>query len=352
MDLKQRKLNKSEWTSIEVSVPKSEVDILSMIIKGFNDVNIKINDTNSIFTFLKIEYSEKMEDYLYNKYLSTRATNIEGEIKKINANYKPIKLDTNVKINSADKVRLERFDENSLNSNDIYEFVLLTHMEKLIECSKTSNNKAFHYYYYTIYKLFRNNIVRLNRHIVELTNKVLNIFEDSIEKLSVIQYADEFIEKNESLLNKIFYYLVSYSIKIIPIGRIRRRLEYWYSMVIPNSYISEKINNSEDLSDIFNHNVVRRLLKYKNYGFEIFIISAGPNHFLKVFGNIFNVNVIGSKVIFGINVHDLMGNKIPVYKNIENNHVIISIYSDYIGDLYKNSINNYLVGDVIKKINL
>lgn len=158
--------------------------------------------------------------------------------------------------------------------------------------------------------------------------------------------------KNESLLNKIFYYLVSYSIKIIPIGRIRRRLEYWYSMVIPNSYISEKINNSEDLSDIFNHNVVRRLLKYKNYGFEIFIISAGPNHFLKVFGNIFNVNVIGSKVIFGINVHDLMGNKIPVYKNIENNHVIISIYSDYIGDLYKNSINNYLVGDVIKKINL
>jgi len=73
----------------------------------------------------------------------------EDEIKKINATYKPIKLDTNVKINSADKVRLERFDENSLNSNDIYEFVLLTHMEKLIECSKASNNKAFHYYYYT-----------------------------------------------------------------------------------------------------------------------------------------------------------------------------------------------------------
>ena len=200
MDLQQRKLNKSEWDSIEISVPKSEMDILNMIIQGYHNVNVKINNNLSIFTFLKIEYSEKMEDYLYNKYLSTRATNIEGEIKKINANYKPIKLDTNVKINSADKVRLERFDENSLNSNDIYEFVLLTHMEKLIECSKASNNKAFHYYYYTIYKLFRNNIVRLNRHIVELTNKVLNIFEDSIEKLSVIHYADEFIEKNESLL--------------------------------------------------------------------------------------------------------------------------------------------------------
>ena len=56
MDLKQRKLTKSEWTSIEVSVPKSEVDVLNMIVKGYYDVNIKVNDTNSIFTFLKIEY--------------------------------------------------------------------------------------------------------------------------------------------------------------------------------------------------------------------------------------------------------------------------------------------------------
>ena len=85
MDLQQRKLNKSEWDSIEISVPKSEMDILNMIIQGYHNVNVKINNNLSIFTFLKIEYSEKMEDYLYNKYLSTRATNIEGEIKKINS---------------------------------------------------------------------------------------------------------------------------------------------------------------------------------------------------------------------------------------------------------------------------
>ena len=62
MDLKQRKLNRSEWNSIEVPVSKSEIDILNMIIKGYDDVNVKINFNNSIFTFLKIEFTEKMED--------------------------------------------------------------------------------------------------------------------------------------------------------------------------------------------------------------------------------------------------------------------------------------------------
>ena len=57
MDLKQRKLNKSEWDSIEISVSKTEIDILNMIIKGYHDVNIKVNNNNSLFTFLKIEYS-------------------------------------------------------------------------------------------------------------------------------------------------------------------------------------------------------------------------------------------------------------------------------------------------------
>ena len=44
MDLNQRKLNKTEWSSIEISVSKYEIDILNLIIKGYHDVNIKINN--------------------------------------------------------------------------------------------------------------------------------------------------------------------------------------------------------------------------------------------------------------------------------------------------------------------
>ena len=48
MDLTQRKLNKSEWDSIEVPVSQSEQKILKLIIAGFGDVNIKINEQKSI----------------------------------------------------------------------------------------------------------------------------------------------------------------------------------------------------------------------------------------------------------------------------------------------------------------
>ena len=200
MDLQQRKLKKSEWDSIEVAVSVSEIDVLSMIIQGYHDVNVKINNNLSIFTFLKIEYSEKMEDYLYNKYLRSRGEKIEEEVKKINASYKELKLDPDVKINSADKIRLERFDEGTIKKNDIYENQLLTHMEQMLQNKKIKNEKLFHYHYYTLYKLFRNNIVRLNRHIIALTKRVLDIFEQDIKKLVIIQNAVEFIEKNDSLL--------------------------------------------------------------------------------------------------------------------------------------------------------
>ena len=200
MDLQQRKLNKSEWDSIEISVSAQEIDVLNMIIQGYHDVNVKINNNNSIFTFLKIEYSEKMEDYLYNKYVRERADKVEDILKKLFPKYKVLKLDSDVKINSADKVRLERCDVSSLKKNDIYEFLLLDHIENLLKNNKPGNEKMFHYHYYTLYKLIRNNIIRLNRHIIGLTNRVLNIFEENIQKISIIQNAVDFIEKNENLL--------------------------------------------------------------------------------------------------------------------------------------------------------
>ena len=201
MDLKQRKLNRSEWNSIEVSVSKTEIDVLNLIIAGNADVNVRVNNNNSIFTFLKIEYNEKMEDQLYNKYLRERVDKIECDLKKKNPEYKVMKIDSKDKMNSADKIRLERYDENSLKKNDIYEFLLLNHIENTIFYSKKSDNiKLFSFHYYTLYKLIRNNITKLNRHVAEITKRVLHIFEENINISVVIENAVEFIEKNENLL--------------------------------------------------------------------------------------------------------------------------------------------------------
>lgn len=200
MDLKQRKLNKSEWNSIEVSVSKQEIDILNMIIAGYHDVNIRINNNISIFTFLKIEYSEKIEDFMFIKYLRERSDIIEKDLCRIDSKYQKMKIDNIVKLNSVDKIRLERFNEKTLETRDIYEMILLNHIEKIIENRKLKNIKAFHFHYYTLYNLIKNNVVKINRHIIELTNRVLQKFEDEIDKAIIIENAVDFIEKNESLL--------------------------------------------------------------------------------------------------------------------------------------------------------
>jgi hypothetical protein len=201
MDLKQRKLNRSEWNSIEVAVPKTEIDVLNLIIAGFADVNVRINNNYSIFTFLKIEYNEKMEDQLYNKYLRERVDKIEGELKKVNADYKVMKVESKDKMNSADKIRLERYDENTLKKNDIYEFLLLNHIEKVLYYYKKPDSiKLFTFHYYTLYKLVRNNIVKLNRHIIEISKRILQSFEEKINISVVIENGVHFIEKNENLL--------------------------------------------------------------------------------------------------------------------------------------------------------
>jgi hypothetical protein len=201
MDLQQRKLNKSEWESIEVPVSENETYILNMIIKGYNNVNIKINKHLSIFTFLKIEYSPKMEDYLYNKYLKDIVnSNIQKYINDLHINVNIPTVDNNVKINSADKIRLENNNHEDMSKIDIYEYVLIEQLEKLLYMKKHNNTIKFYYHYYTLFNLLQNTIEKINGHIKLLCSTVLNHFENEIDIAFMIEYADVFIEKNENLL--------------------------------------------------------------------------------------------------------------------------------------------------------
>lgn len=200
MDLKQRKLNKTEWESTEISVSPTELDVLNLIIGGFHNVNIRVNHNLSIFGFLKIEYSEKMEDYLFNKYLRKRVEVVASTLKSLKPEFKHIKVDSNVKPNSVDRARLERFDDSTIENKNLYEFVLLNHAEKFMEAMKSQVSKQIHYHYYTFYKLVKNNIQNINRHIIRLIQDLIRLFADEIKKSVIIENAVDFIEKNESIL--------------------------------------------------------------------------------------------------------------------------------------------------------
>lgn len=198
MDLNQRKLNKSEWASTEVPVSQYEIEVLNMITRGYHDVNVRINKHNSIFSYLKIEYTEKMEDYLYIIYLSEIVNNI---IKTYGIDFIKIEVSPKTKINSADKIRIERNDDKNMKQNDIYDYVLLEHVRGVMESvAKPNLKKQFGFHYLTLYKLIRNNVPKINRHIVLFVKSVLRKYEDVVDMDTIIENAVEFLEKNHQLL--------------------------------------------------------------------------------------------------------------------------------------------------------
>jgi hypothetical protein len=211
MDLHQRKLIKSEWDSIEVPFSKSEIDVLNLIISGFHDVNIKINNNESLFTFLKIEYNPKMEDYIYNKYLREDVEKIielykqnfinNNSIMCNDINNLKINVSSDIQIKSADKIRLEKNNTENLKiNNNIYEYILLENINKILISKKNKDNKQFIFSYFTLYKLLKNNISKINRHIISLCDFIVKVFENELNIMNVIEKSVDLIEKNAYLL--------------------------------------------------------------------------------------------------------------------------------------------------------
>lgn len=232
MDLKQRKLSKSEWDSIEIPVPEQEADILKLITRGFRDVNIKTNKTNSLFTFLKIEYSQQMEDFLYNRHFATKIksmleTHRINYIKFSNDNNKyrskndgiisdqseetnsekdaennticHIKISYIVKLKSSDQIRISRLDMVNVETTEIYEFILIKHLEQLF-IFKANLDKVWMFHYYTLVNLMSNNIDKVNKYVKMIILTILENLEKDVELLEIAKNAYNYIERNENLL--------------------------------------------------------------------------------------------------------------------------------------------------------
>jgi len=199
MDLNQRKLTKSEWTSIEIPINDNEKEILSLITSGFNNVNIKYNKHKSLFGYLKIDYNETMEDYLYNNYFS-------GKINDINTKYNMnsifnIYVKANPIIKKADLIRISKNCNDNIKKSDIFEFLLIKLLDELLNYKnkKTSGSKWLNYYF-TLYKLIRINVTQINRHITKIVENAITHFENEVNMFNIISGSVDFIEKNELML--------------------------------------------------------------------------------------------------------------------------------------------------------
>ena len=211
MDLNQRKLNKSEWEGIEIPTTDGEKNILSFLNKGYSELNLKENSSLSLLSILKIDYNDNMEAYLYKLYFQKSCKIIEDGLFALEPNYVKIKFNSNTKLCSADKIRLERYDEKSIRKFDVYEYLLISLCEKFInykkkEIEKKMKNPGYTpskiksssvYNYYTLHILTSYKIVKLNKHVLYICNQLLNLFKDTIDLSFLIRHSYEFIECNE-----------------------------------------------------------------------------------------------------------------------------------------------------------
>ena len=232
MSLTQQKLSKSEWDSVEIPVSEDEAAVLKLIISGFADINIKMNKTNSLFSFLKIEYSPQMEDFLYNRHFACRITSLlkdhgityikfsndnnkfrakkgdissdeekEGEKERDASNNTiwKIKICALVKLKSSDQIRIGRSDTIDETKTEIYDFILIKHLELMLSYKKV-NNKLWVYHYYTLINLMQNNIEKVNCHVKQIISAILDNVEKDVELIEIVKNAYDYIERNASLL--------------------------------------------------------------------------------------------------------------------------------------------------------
>ena len=199
MDLTQRKLDKSEWESIEVPSTDNEKEILQLMIRGFHNINLKYNNIKSLCNHLKIEYKESMEDYLYTKYFEPRIL----QLRKMYALETGVLFTVSIKgkpfINSADKIRLEKNTVEKVMESGIFEYKIIDILETILRLKRVANTQWL-VHYFTLYKLIRNTITLVNRHIRGIADKLLALFEDELDMFDVIGRSVEFIEKNTILL--------------------------------------------------------------------------------------------------------------------------------------------------------
>lgn len=203
MDLSQTKLTRAEWETIEVPIPESEKQILSMIISGYKDVNIRTNETQSLYSFTKIEKNAETEYYLYKKYFEDT---IKSTLHKYGKNTKllpPQNASSGGELKSlksADLIRIQNLDSNvSLNRQFIFEYLLIDLAKDLLKnFSKENENYAF--YLYTLIHLKKTSIRNQNKYVLEYVNSVIEFTNRETEPSDIISNAYRFIEKNNYLL--------------------------------------------------------------------------------------------------------------------------------------------------------
>ena len=204
MDLKQSKLTRTEWDSIEMPVKDDEQTILKLIIQGWKNPGLIINNTKSLFDFTLILQTDSNTSYLYDKYF---APIVQRTIRKYGAELgltEPTKTGGGgaplMHMKSIDMVRLQNLEANiETNRKDIYEFLVLDFCYELCK-NLSKNNSKYAYYLYTLVHLSKASISNINSFVSQYVAKVIELANAKTDLAKIVERAFVFIEQNPYIL--------------------------------------------------------------------------------------------------------------------------------------------------------
>ena len=245
MDFSQTKLSKMEWESIEIPVAEQEAKILRLIMQGYQDINIKQNDNQSLLSMMKIDHTPEIEMYLYSKYFEPELQVILGKGMDTKTNTSTKKKDKNqVSVSRSSPTFLSGFDpklpniskfkppkkidlmrlanmDNNLQSGEydktrIFEFILLDFCKQVShgsggQASASTKQESYTFYLYTLIQMRKSAIPLVNAQILQFVDQML-VFVQEKHPSKILQdaftHAHQIIEKNPYLLryeNKTLY---------------------------------------------------------------------------------------------------------------------------------------------------
>jgi hypothetical protein len=230
MDLSQTKLSKSEWGSVEIPVSDQEKRVLSLIMEGYHNPDIRSNRHLSLIKTMKVEATEEMEWFLYKTYFYPKLLpeDINDEKQK--------KMDKKIKPpNKADQIRIQKLDATiESQQKSIFDFVLLGYLvsafngindKRNVTKEHTSDSRNVTKEHsksalYTLIYLRRLTVPGVNRFLLEKIDQYLakadttslsticDVFANSTTYIernrALMEYADEALYSHQRDLFRVF----------------------------------------------------------------------------------------------------------------------------------------------------
>ena len=215
MDLNQQKLNRTEWDTTEIPISNDEKEILNLIIKGYDNVNIIYNKNTSMINYLKLDPNENIMNHLFTQYFEPLLQKLKKKYEVSINTFQPIKFQ---RINSVEKLKLDNIKQTIEKCKcKIFEFDLLQVTELMIKYFYKDKIEKFNKYYYTLHHLMKLKITNVNEQLKDFINNLLMDYSTEIIKETMFLQSSDLIEKNDELVHYKDYQLYEHQKQLFTI---------------------------------------------------------------------------------------------------------------------------------------